>query len=126
MNFIEKTNFKINSFFKQITESTMFFLQIPEWFFGLRFRWGLVVVNSFLVVIFVLQIAVSSGTGYELKKLEKKAEFLAMEQQKIEVEITAASSLAVISSKMENSSMVNSPRLKYFKPSSALVAVNSR
>ncbi len=125
-NFFRKVNNQTSYFFNEVGESTAFLLQMPSWFLGARFRFGLVMVNIVLLVAFVLQIAAASGTGYELKKLEQTKENISMEQQKIDVEIAAVNSLAYINSKMENSSMIVSPRLKYVKVPVATVAVNTR
>ena len=125
-NFFRKVNNQTSYFFNEVGESTAFLLQMPSWFLGTRFRFGLVMVNIVLLIAFVLQIAAASGTGYELKKLEQTKENISMEQQKIDVEIAAVNSLAYINSKMENSSMIVSPRLKYVKVPVAAVAVNTR
>lgn len=108
-------------------ESTAFFLRMPAWLFGPRFRFALAAANMVLLVAFVLQIAAASGTGYELKKLEKAQEDISVQQQKIDVEIAAINSLNYINSKVENSLMVVSPRLKHVKASAAAtVAVSVR
>ncbi len=125
-NFFRKINNQTSYFFNEVEESTVFLLRMPAWFFGPRFRVGLAVVNIVLLIAFVLQIAAASGTGYELKRLEQTQEDISTQQQKIDVEIAAVNSLAYISSKMENSSMVVSPRLKYVKIPATVVAVNTR
>jgi hypothetical protein len=122
-NFFRKVNNQTSYFFNEVGESTISILRMPAWFIGPRFRFSLAVVNIVLLVVFVLQIADASGTGYELKKLEQAQEDISVEQQKIDVEIAAINSLAYINAKMENSSMVISSRLKYVKVPVASVAV---
>ncbi|HRY36370.1 MAG TPA: hypothetical protein P5230_00605 [Candidatus Magasanikbacteria bacterium] len=117
---------KTNYFLNEIRESTVFFLRMPGWLFGVRGRLCLVAVNLILVVAFVLQIAAASGTGYELKKLERNIEEISFEQQKIEAQIAEVNSLASLKSRVESLSMVNTPRLKYLAIPVTSVAVNSR
>ena len=116
---------KITFIFDELHESTMFFLHMPGWLLGRRFRYVLVLANLVLVVVFVLQIAAASGTGYELKKLEKNIEEISTEQQKIEAEIAAVNSLSSLKSRIGSLSMVAAPRLKHLEVPATSVAVNS-
>lgn len=122
-NFFRKINHQTSYFFNEVGESTAFLLRMPAWFFGLRFRVVLATVNIVLLIAFVLQIAAASGTGYELKKLEQTKENISAQQQKIEVEIAGINSMAYINAKMENLSMISSPRLKHVKVLPTTVAV---
>ena len=117
---------RINYFIGEIRESTIFFLRMPGWLLGTRCRLCLISANLLLIIAFVLQIAAASGTGYELKKLEKTMEEISFEQQKIEAQIASVNSLAFLKGKVESLSMVDSPRLKYLEAPATFVAVNSR
>lgn len=117
---------RIKYFFEEIHESTLFFLRMPGWFFGARCRWCLVVINIFLIVGFVLQIAAASGTGYELKRLEVAVNSINKEQQRLDAEMAAISSLAVLKIKTQTLGMINAPRLKHLEVPVTVVAVNSR
>lgn len=117
---------RIKYFFEEVRESTLFFLRMPGWFLGARCRWCLVGVNIFLVIAFVLQIAAASGTGYELKRLEVAINNINKEQQRLEAEIAAVSSLATLKTKTEKLGMINAPRLKHMEAPATAVAVNSR
>lgn len=117
---------RINYFFGEVHESTMFFLRMPGWLFGTRCRWCLVGVNIFLIIAFVLQIAAASGTGYELKRLEIAINDINKEQQKLDAEIAVVSSLATLKGKADSLVMVNAPRLKHVDIPTTIVAVNPR
>ena len=45
-NFFKKVNNQTSYFFNEVGESTVFLLQMPSWFLGTRFRFGLVIVND--------------------------------------------------------------------------------
>jgi len=121
-------NFKnrVNYIIGELHESTVFLLRMPGWLFGSRFRFCLIGVNLLLAVVFVLQIAAASGTGYELKRLERNIQEISIEQQKIEAEMAAINSLSSLKTRIDALTMVNIPRLKHFNAPATVVAVNSR
>ncbi len=126
IDLFKKIYIKINNFFVEVTNSALFLLKMPEWLFGSKFRFALVFANISLIIMFVLQVATTSSTGYELKKLERITEELSKEQQKIEVEITMANSLTNLSAKVADSSMTSVSRVQYIKTAPSLVAVSTK
>ena len=126
IKYIKNLKNRINYFFGEVQESTLFFLRMPGWLFGIRCRACLVVINIFLVVAFVLQIAAASGSGYELKRLEVSINNINKEQQRLEAEIAVVSSLSNLKNKSEGLAMINAPRLKHLDIPVTVVAVNQR
>lgn len=126
IKYIKNLKNRINYFFGEVQESTLFFLRMPGWLFGIRCRACLVVINIFLVVAFVLQIAAASGSGYELKRLEVSINNINKEQQRLEAEIAVVSSLSNLKNKSEGLAMINAPRLKHLDIPATVVAVNQR
>ncbi len=94
-------------------------LTLPAWMTGGGMRAGLLVILIVSSVAYVLKTSSSVALGYQIKGLETTIETLALEQQKMAVEVASYRSMASIEARLAELQMVPVATIKHLGSSAA-------
>ncbi len=97
-------------------------LSVPAWIGGPKARFAYVGIFASLLVAFICQVSVASGSGYEMRDLQKKVSDLKSEIQKINVEVASFNALPNLEKRVQSSGMTSVSFIKYIKPVDIAVA----
>ncbi|MCX6782101.1 MAG: hypothetical protein NTW66_03220 [Candidatus Magasanikbacteria bacterium] len=97
-------------------------LSIPAWIYGYKARLAYAGVFASLLLAYICQVSVASGSGYEVNDLQKRVADLKSEIQKINVEVASLNALPNLEKRVQTSGMIAVASIKYVKPADIAVA----
>ena len=99
-------------------------MALPQWMTARATRALLLVAVLFFGIAYIVTITKSATSGYRVITLEKQTQALAMEVQKLQVEIADGSSITTLASRIANLNMVEAAGVKHLGVKSNTVAKN--
>ncbi len=97
-------------------------IRVPGWLTSKTTRLGLLSVIFLFGIAYIINIASSATTGYQMHKLETQTLSLEIEVRKLQVEIADNSSMSSISSRLAKLNMVEASNIKYLAVKNTAVA----
>jgi len=95
---------------------------VPAWLYGQKARYVYVGIFGALLFAYICQVSVASGSGYEMRDLQKQVTNLKGEIQKINVEVASYNALPNLEKRVQNTGMISVASIKYVKNTETAVA----
>ncbi len=98
-------------------------ITLPAWFSHSLVKAGLVSVTILFGVLYLLQTSNTATSGYEIRNLEKQADALSAEIQKVEIAVAEESAMPNIQKRLSSVGMVPVEKIKFVASVGGAVAL---
>lgn len=109
-------------YYKRMALSYCKCFSVPAWMYGKNARLAYAGIFGAILFAYICQVSVASGSGYEMRDLQKRVTALKTDIQKINVEMAKYNALPNLEKRVQNTGMVTVASINYIKSTETVVA----